>query len=348
MHLPRRALLASAALAPLARPALAAGADKIRFAASAPAPRPYHSYLFAGVPGLYAGLNLAPEFLWIAGSAAAMQVTLAGDADIANLGLADFLAAKAKMPSLPLRMIYCQDYISSYTLAIPTSSPITEIAGLRGKTVGVPSLASGAVAYTKAMLRRAGVPPEEVSIVAVGADAPAMVALRTNRVDAVNFYIGSLAGLENQGMEFRSFTAPIPSGCFVAHERLLRDRRDVAVRACQALALNTVYSQTSPQAAAKAYYLQFGMPTAEPALALKQDMHVIERTMATHKQIGDPHLWGDMTEAEWRGVLAYIGADYGLPPDAPRDTYFDSALIPAINKIDISIAVKAAQGAAPG
>jgi hypothetical protein len=189
--LSRRALLALAAGGVAPRGGRAAALSPVRIAAATAIPHAYNGYMIAGAAtGLYARVGLQPEFLWIAGSAAALQLILSGDADIANVSFLDFIAAKQKQPRLPARMVYCQDYTSSYVLVVPEASPIRSLADFKGKSVGVVSLASGTVRSAQATLRQAGYDPADTEIVAVGPDAAALAALRSGRVDALDAFIG--------------------------------------------------------------------------------------------------------------------------------------------------------------
>jgi NitT/TauT family transport system substrate-binding protein len=344
----RSFLIMAAALAAGTRSLRAKELDKVRFVSSSPAATPYHAYLYAGVPsGLYAQLGIDPEFIWIAGSSAALQVLLAGDADLANLGIIDFVAAKRKQPTLPLHMVYCEDYTSLYQLAVPEESSIKSVADLKGKSVGVLSLGSGAVPTVKAMARQAGLDATDVDILPVGGDAQALVSLKSGRVDALAFYVGSIAVMENQGIKFRIFAADVPTGCYVANDKFLAQRRDAAVRALQGIALNTVYAQENPRAAAMAYYKMFAQPTGDRELALKNDSHAIERTLAGRKHVGDNRLWGGLSADDWLRFVAFAGPDLGLAQNSDESEFFDSELVADINKLNIALAEDAAKAAAP-
>jgi NitT/TauT family transport system substrate-binding protein len=351
MQSTRRGFLTTAA-------ALAAGAaapriawadtppTKVNLASSSPVARPYHSYLFAGVPtGLYAKVGVAPELMWISGSAASLQLLIAGEADLANMGIVEFVTAKKKQPTLPLKMVYCEDYASLYTLVVLEDSPIKSVAELKGKTIGVLSMGSGSVAVTKAMIRQAGLAPGDVELLAVGADAQALVALKGGHVDALNFYIGSVAVMENLGVKFRTFPAEVPTGCFVASEAFLKRDRAAAVHALQGIALDTIFSEKNPRAAALAYYRMFTPPTGDRNQAITNDAHTIERTMAARKHIGDAHLWGGMSDDDWQRFVAFAGPDLGLTAADTKSVYFSDDLIPDINKLDESLATDAAAAA---
>jgi NitT/TauT family transport system substrate-binding protein len=344
----RRTFLQAAAglsLAPWA--AQAAAMSKVRYVHSSPVARPYHAYSFSGKnAGLYEKIGLDPEFLFISGSAATLQLLISGDADIGNIGILEFIASKKKQPTLPLSVVYCHDYRGSYVTIVPEDSPIKSVADFRGKTVGVLSLAAGTVPTLKAMAREAGIDPASIQFVSVGADAVAMAALKSARIDAYSHFIGAIAGLENMGMKFRSFAPDVSSGVFVTNNALLARDRDLVVRGLQGIALSTRFAQLNPVAAARNYYAMFKPPTGDPAAALRTDAHAIEKTLSIFKQPNDGRRWGEMTEADWNKLIAFAGPEFGLKPeDTKFADFFNSSLIADVNKVDMALAENAAKSA---
>jgi len=327
--------------------ARAQSASKVRYVSSSPVARPYHAYLYAGArAGLHEKIGVTPEFLFIAGSAATLQLLISGDADIGNIGILEFIAAKKRQPTLPLSVVYCHDYRSSYVTVVPEDSPIKTMADFKGKSVGVLSLAAGTVPTVKAMVREAGVDPSTVQFIAVGADAAAMVALKTGRVDALSYFIGSVAGLENMGMKFRSFSPDVSSGVFVTSNALLARDRNLVIRGLQGIALSTRFAQLNPTAAARNYYAMFQPPTGDAAQALRNDAHAIEKTLTIFKQPNDGHQWGEMTEADWNKLIIFAGPEFGLKPeDTKFADFFNGSLIADVNKVDIALAEAAAKAA---
>jgi NitT/TauT family transport system substrate-binding protein len=332
-------------LAPLA--ARAQTLAKVKYVHSSPVARPYHAYTFSGKSaGLYDKIGLDPEFLFISGSAATLQLLISGDADIGNIGILEFISSKKKQPTLPLSVVYCHDYRGSYVTIVPEDSPIKTVADFKGKTVGVLSLAAGTVPTLKAMARQAGIDPASIQFVGVGADAAAMVALKSGRVDAYSHFIGAIAGLENLGVKFRSFSPDVSSGVFVTSNALLAKNRDLVVRGLQGIALSTRFAQLNPAAAARNYYSMFKPPAGDPAAALRADAHAIEKTLSIFKQPDDGRKWGEMTAADWNKLIAFAGPEFGLKPeDTKFADFFDGSLIDDVNKVDIALAEKAAKSA---
>jgi sulfonate transport system substrate-binding protein len=231
-------------------------------------------------------------------------------------------------------------------ILVPKDSPIKTVADLKGKLVGVLSLAAGTVPTVKAMAREAGIDPASVQFVAVGADAAALVALKGARVDALSFFIGSVAGLENLGMKFRAFSPDVSSGVFVTSNALLAKNRDLVVRGLQGVALSTRFAQLNPAAAARNYYAMFQQPTGDRDQALRNDVHTIEKTMTIFKQPNDGRRWGELTEADWNKLIAFAGPEFGLKPEDTRYADFvNGELITDVNTVDMALAETAAKTA---
>ena len=352
MKTTRRTFLQAAAglsLAPSLAPwpVQAQALSKIKYVHSSPVARPYHAYSFSGKgAGLYDKIGLDPEFLFISGSAATLLLLISGDAHIGNIGILEFISSKKKQPTLPLSVVYCHDYRGSYVTVVPEDSPIKTVADLKGKTVGVLSLAAGTVPTLKAMAREAGIDPGSIQFVAAGADAAAMVALKSGRIDAYSHFVGAIAGLENMGMKFRSFSPDVSSGVFVTSNALLARDRNLVVRGLQGIALSTRFAQLNPAAAARNYYAMFQPPTGDAAQALRNDAHAIEKTLSIFKQPNDGRRWGEMTETDWNKLIAFSGPEFGLKPeDTKFSDFFNGSLIADVNKVDIALAETAAKAA---
>ena len=83
--------------------------------------------------GLHTKIGLDPGIPVHRGLGACLQLLISGDADIGNIGILEFIASKKKQPTLPLSVVYCHDYRSSYVTVVPEDSPIKAVADFKGK-----------------------------------------------------------------------------------------------------------------------------------------------------------------------------------------------------------------------
>src|SRR5258708_37122625 len=87
--------------------------------------------------------------------------------------------------------------------------PMKDVKDLKGKTVGVFSLATGGVFFMKSYFRASGMDPEkDVGMVAVGLGAPPVDALQTNKVQGLLFWAAAQATFENAGLKLRYLIGP--------------------------------------------------------------------------------------------------------------------------------------------
>lgn len=346
----RRTILqsgAAMALAPsvLGRRADAETAAKIRFVGSAAVARADQGFMFAGIPtGIYKSLGVEADFVTVAGSAASIQLLVAGQAQLAHVGMLELLAAKRTNPNLPVQAVYLQDIGSAYEIVVPEDSAIKSVAELKGKKIGVISLASGAILVVKAMLHQANVDPDSVEFLPVGTGAQALAALKSDRVQALSLFRGSHAAIENLGVKLRYFTASVPSSVLAATTSQIEKNRDGLVHALQGVVMDTVYLQTSPAAGVRAFWAMFGKPTGDEARDLADNSRLITRAAELWKPLGSPGPYGAMNDKTWLDMLDFIGPSFKFDRSQIK-TVYTSSLIPDVNKADIKRAIEMARSA---
>jgi NitT/TauT family transport system substrate-binding protein len=346
----RRAVLqygvAGAIAAGLPSPASRAqAANKIRFAGSAAVARADQGFMFAGIPtGIFQSLGVEGDFVTVAGSAASIQLVVADQAQLAHVGMLELLTAKRTNPNLPVQAVYLQDVGSAYEIVVPEDSPIKSVAELKGKKIGVISLATGAIPVVRAMLHQAKLDPDSVEMLPVGTGAQALAALKSDRVQALSLFRGSHAAIENLGLKLRYFTASVPSSVLVANTNQIAKNRDPLVRALQGVVMNTVYLQTNPAAGVHAFWKMFGEPTGDKQKDLQDNSRLITRAAELWKPLGSPGPYGDMNDKTWLDMLDFIGPSFEF--DRGRiNTVYTASLIPDANNADIKKAAELARAA---
>jgi NitT/TauT family transport system substrate-binding protein len=343
-HLTRRSALALLAAAPLAGWAARAGAQaltKMKFVGAAAVARPDQGFLFVGIPsGMYKRLGIEGDFFTVGGSAEVIQLVATNQAQLGHAGMQELMAAKKQQPTLPVRAVYLQEVGAGYEIVVPAKGTIQTLEQLRGKRIGVISLASGAVPFVKAMLKGAGVAETQVEILPVGTGAQALAALTANRVDALSLFRGSHAALETMGVEFRYFTVPYASSVLIANDSYLRSNREALVRALQGVVLNSIYMNANPEAAVRQFWKVSGAPKGDEAKALGEGVHLIKRMAELWKSPQDSRKWGAMSDKEWLDLAAFAGIE--ITPQQVQSLY-TAELIEDVNKADPQIALEAAR-----
>lgn len=147
------------------------------------------------------------EVLPVGASLQALQQMVAGNADFAQLNSSVVIQANV-VNGIPARVVMNNGVID-WSISVAADGPIKDVKDLKGKTVGVFSLATGGIAFMKNYLRANGIDPDkDIQIVAVGLGAPPVDALRTNKVQALLFWASAQATFENAGLKLRYLIGP--------------------------------------------------------------------------------------------------------------------------------------------
>ena len=150
----RKSALAAGLLAAFAAwPCLAE--SKITYLLTSPSPNvaeaPHSSV--PEVLGYWKDAGLDVEVKPFSGSTGATQLVIVGTAQFTMATPEGFIIARQE--GAPLIAVYNHAREPIYTLAVAADSPIKTLADFKGKTIGVLSLASGALPVDKAMLTTA-------------------------------------------------------------------------------------------------------------------------------------------------------------------------------------------------
>jgi NitT/TauT family transport system substrate-binding protein len=179
------------------------------------------------------------------------------------------------------------DQTNGYGLAVPTNSPIQKAANLRGKNIGVTSLASAGVVVARAQVAAAGLDPDrDVNIVVTGEGAQPAALIRNRQIDALSQFDTQYALIANAGVAMRyldrSQIERFPGNRFLALEESLKTRRKELVGLGRAYAKGTIFTLNNPEAAVRSVYEIFPetRPTGkDEATAVREDVKVLEARM---------------------------------------------------------------------
>ncbi len=336
-------------LALAARGASAQAMPKVRLWGASARVEAYHGFLFLGIPlGFYREQGVEAEFGTAAGSAAALQLIATNQAQLGYVGMETLILAKSRNPTLPVIAAYLQDRQNIYEVVVPEESPIRSLAELRGKSIGVANLASGAIPSLRAMLAEAGINPESgVSLLPVGNGAAAATALRAGRVQALALFRAQHAIIETLGFKLRYFTREQPSSALVVNANFLRQNPDAMTRTLRGVIAGSVFCQVAPQAAVREHWKMFGRPTGlTEEEAMNRAAYVVQRAAELWKRWDDPSVkWGDMTRAQWDSMQRFMVEQKLMEQAIDSAGLFTTELIEPINRLDIAPIVQRARAA---
>jgi NitT/TauT family transport system substrate-binding protein len=290
----------------------------------------------------------------VEGSAAGMQQLAAGNLQIVSLGPEEIVIGREK--GVKIRGFYVQARETIYRLVVPADSPLQRVADLKGKTIGVPSLASGSVPFAKALVASAGIDPEkDLKILAVGVGAPGRLALQQKTVDCLALWDTLQASIENSGMALRRLDLPM------VHEMLgqtLATRDDqvtenaaMLVGFARGIAKATVFGLANPEAAVRIHwkmYPETKPQTGDEAKALKDALNVFNARFMLQRVDNRPDTrFGIGTLAQWEKLKSIFKDQKFIEGTVPAADLYSAALVDEINKFDRAAIVAQAKAYKP-
>lgn len=202
--------------------------------------------------GFFKAKGIEMGFIPGAGGADAIRNLLSGQADVAFTDPASFFMAIDKGEKLTaIYDIYPQNIFNLVSLK---SQNITKPSDLKGKRIGVYSLASGTRQNLQILLHQAGLTEADVTIVVTG--LLNFLPLMQGQVDATaatdtGLLVGKQKGLGDVNvMEVKNYVN-ISSDFFVVREETYQQKKDVLKRFLQAYQDSAEWMMRSPQEAAK-------------------------------------------------------------------------------------------------
>jgi NitT/TauT family transport system substrate-binding protein len=186
---------------------------------------------------------------------------------------------------------------------------------LKGKTIGVTSMASAGVVVARAQLAMAGIDPmTQARIVVAGEGAQTAALLRAKQIDALSQFDTQSALVENAGQTLRQLPlgplAPFPGNGFLTLEKTLKARRDDAITVARGFAMGEIFAMTNPEAAIRMLYEVY--PQTRPigkdeATAVSDDVRVLRARMA-HWDLasGGVTKWGQSNMANFNDYIDFL------------------------------------------
>jgi len=219
-------------------------------------------------------------------------------------------------PQGVLARVYYTAYQGNiYGPAVAADSPIKTLEDLKGKRIGVQSMASGGVPVARAIAASLGLDPDTgVSLIVVGEGAQAATLLRSKQVDALSLYDTQYALIENAGVKLRRIEAKVidrfPSNGFIALDETLAKRRAEAVALAQGYAKGTIFAIENPEAAVRIIWEVFPQTKStgkDEATALNDDIKtLVARAESWRLEKAGVTRWGENSEVNYQAYLDFL------------------------------------------
>jgi NitT/TauT family transport system substrate-binding protein len=300
--------------------------------------------------GYWKAEGLDVEVASIEGSAAGLQQLGAGAIQIVSIGPEEIVIGRER--GVKIRGYYVQARETIYRVIVPADSAIRDGAGFKGKTLGVPSLASGSVPYSKAWLAAAGLNPDaDVKYLAVGVGAPGRLALQQKQVDGLALWDTLQASIENSGLAVRRLDQPfaqqVIGQTMAARDDFIAENAAVLVGFARGVAKATLFGLTNPEAAVRIHwktYPQTRPTTGEEARNLKDAIHVFEARFALQRVDGrEDKRFGAATAAQWQKLQGIFKEQKLIAGAVPAADLYTATLVDQINAFDREAVIRQAR-----
>ena len=247
---------------------------------------------------------------------------------------------------LPLKFFYNVIRENVWEVAVLAGSPIKALADLKGKKIAVGALTFGNIPLTRAMFKELGLEVgRDFELVPTGLGAPAFLALKDGRVDALNLFETMHTQLEVQGTPLRRLKMPqkyldLFSNGIIAHEDTLRINPRLLAAFGRALAKATLACNVNRPGCVKAAWKEdpsLKPPGTNEAKLLADAVALLnaryDKYLAFPK--GELPRWGEYPANAWKNMVQVM-ADGGQiqTPNIDLNTLYTNALVPAMNNFD--------------
>lgn len=308
-----------------------------------------HSSL-PSVLGYWKQEGLDVEVTSVEGSAAGMQQIGAGNIHVVSLGPEEIVIGREK--GVKIKGVYVQARTTIFRIVVPAESPIKTVAELKGKTIGVPALASGSVPFAKALVASVGLDPEkDIKLLAVGVGAPGALALQQKAVDALGLWDTLQASLENRGVQLRRLDLPMVQEMIgqtlATSDAFLAENPQALVGFARGIAKATTFGLANPEAAVRIHwkaYPQTRPTTGDEAKLLKDAIHVFNSRFDLQRvdNRADKR-FGFASAAQWQMLQKIYREQKIVQGTGPAADLYSDRLIDEINKFDSAAIVRQAK-----
>lgn len=289
-----------------------------------------------------------------AGSLQGIQQMVAGGVDFAEVNSTGLIQANTDN-DVAVRGIMGTGVID-WGVGVAADGPIKSVADLKGKKIGIFSLGTGGMPLLKGYLHANGINPDtDVQIIATGAGAPALEALKSDRVQALMFWGSALTGFQNTGMKMRVLYDPawraLPDFTFATMQKTIDADPAMVEAISRGAAKATLYAQTNPECARQIHWKYFPStkPTgADEATLAKWDLALLQtqlETMAAAQTMNGSKLIGAMSPAAYGRMQDFMLKDGLIKRTVPPESMLDlkPGFVEAINRFDHEAVIAAAK-----
>lgn len=242
-----------------------------------------------------------------------------------------------------IKLFYTAYQGNPYGFAVPAESPIKELKELKGKRIGVISMASAGVVIARAVASANGMNPDtDIQLIVAGEGAQTAALLRSKQIDALSQFDTQYALVENAGIALRrldaSDIARFPGNGFAALEDTIAAKRAEAVALGRGYARATIFTIANPEAAIRILWEMYPQSKAtgkDEATALKDDIKTLLARAENWKlEKGGVTRWGENNAENYTAYVDFMLKNGVIKEKVPTEQLITNDLISDINKFD--------------
>lgn len=296
--------------------------------------------------GFFAAERLDVTLESTSGSTAALQVVASRGALATNPEIASTMAAVSKGVGVKSFGSIVTNF--PWRIGVPAGTSISSAADLKGKKIGIISLASASNLFARTFLTQNHLNPDtDVKLVPVGQGAQAKAALDAGQVDALSLYLEGFTQLETTGMSLRYLDNPelfdgMPSVSFAARAASLNGaERDQLMRFGRAAYKGLMFAAINPKAAVRIALKVFPQIAGPGGVTPEKSAAVLAQFKAwlasAVPQQGNPASWpdwGNLSEASLAKAAEYALATGQVDRRPQVDEAWDGGLVAEMNNFD--------------
>lgn len=185
----------------------------------------------------------------VSGSSEAAQQLAVNNLDFAQMNASVIIQSNTEY-KLPVRAVVTNGTVG-WGVAVKKDGPIKSVADLKGRTVGIVSLSSGGIPLLRSFAAGAGLNPDsDLTLIATGVGAPALLALQSGRVDALMYWSSALVGFKNVDANIEVLRDPnwqkLPDFTFSTTQKKMDEDRKMVEGIARGMAKAMVFAAANP------------------------------------------------------------------------------------------------------
>lgn len=266
----------------------------------------------------------------VGASLQAVQQMVGGNATFAQVNASVVIQSNVTN-KLPLRLVM-NNSVTDWNVAVPADSAIKSAQDMKGKTIGVFSLATGGIPLLKSYLKQNGVDPDkDVSLIPLGLGAAPVQALRSGQVDGLLYWGSATARFENAGLELRKIAPAewraLPDYSLSTLQSTIEKDPDLVVKIARGMAKAEVFAMANPECAVKLHWKNY--PATKPTGAdaetlMKWDLNNIGVAVTGFQdanKLNGGQYWGNVGVTGVANLQTFLSSTKVIEGELPAETY---------------------------